>query len=361
MPALTGGGMEEVVLGILEQLDYSNDSADILTFYERDISCAYKFEEYHCNIYRIPKMGNGIIKFIYNCWFIMKTQRYDVVNSLVDFGGVFVSLAGIFSKTKVVVCHSHSNKWVRVNEHFQFIFHFLFRALPCELVADTREAGYTLFGKGRKPITIIKNGIDTQRFRYNEEIRKQIRKELDIEDKIVVGNISRLAVQKNHIKQLEIFKEYHKKKPNSILLLIGDGELKETISNYISSMDLRASVMLLGHREDIDVLLQAMDIFLFPSLYEGLGIALINAQCTGLPCIASTGVPLEADLTGLVKYISLHAPITEWVDEMLATNLNSHTRRSWDKEIAACGYERSEAFKKYTDLFKRALLRKAKS
>ena len=144
---------------------------------------------------------------------------------------------------------------------------------------------------------MLKNGVDIEKYKYNEKVREEYRKKLNIDKKIVYGHVGRFHPQKNHEFLIDLFYEISLKQDNSILLLVGDGELIDRIKNKVKELKLEDKVLFLGFREDIDKLMNAMDYFLFPSLYEGLGIVTIEAQTSGLLTFVSKEIPEDANIT----------------------------------------------------------------
>ena len=178
-------------------------------------------------------------------------------------------------------------------------------AIDCIRFACSKEAGDFLFGKD-KPFEIFPNAIDCEQFRFSEEKRKEVRKALNIENCFVMGHIGRYEEQKNHRKLIEILKAVSEKRPNAILMSIGDGVLMDDVKTYSKELGVYDKVLFLGQRKDVSDLINAFDVFLLPSLYEGFGIVQIEAQANGLHCFSSQGViPAEADITGNVSFIPL--------------------------------------------------------
>ena len=191
------------------------------------------------------------------------------------------------------------------------------------MFACSKKAGSWLFGaksiKDNK-VKIIPNAIDTGIFRYSPNKRKIVRNELGISDDVlIIGHVGRFSIPKNHEFLIHIFKMYHDVNRNSRLLLVGDGELRNKIIERMKQLKLTNEVIMIGEHTDIADYYQAMDIFVFPSLWEGLGIAVIEAQSSGLPCIVSDSIPTEVDMgANLVTFLSLDDTISNWVSEIVA-------------------------------------------
>ena len=187
------------------------------------------------------------------------------------------------------------------------------------------DAGKMMYGK--KDFFIMKNGIDCDKFKYSKIKRLKIRKELGVDDNcFVIGHVGRLEPVKNHTLILDIFKSFNDIYPKSKLLLIGKGRLENNIKNKIKSMNLSDKVLMLGVKNNIDEMLSAMDLFLFPSFFEGLGIAIIEAQSCGLPVVVSNMIPKEAIIKN-VSIVNLNEGIDKWIDQINKLK-NLHINRS---------------------------------
>ena len=198
----------------------------------------------------------------------------------------------------------------------------------------TEYAGRWLFGdkifnKGK--VNILNNAIDLDKFKYNEELRKQKRKELNIsDDTIVIGHIGRFVAQKNHRFLIEIFNDLHKINNNTKLLLIGQGPLEDEMKNLTNKYKISDYVIFLGQRNDVNDLYNAMDIFALPSLYEGLGMVLIEAQCSGIKCIASSVVPKDVCITENINFLDFDSE--NWVNYLKGLD-NKYSRKAKFNEL----------------------------
>ncbi len=187
--------------------------------------------------------------------------------------------------------------------------------LVTKKVAPSKEAAKWLFGeKNCDDVIYVKNGVDMSFYAFNEKSRIAKRKELNISNKaIVIGHVGRFNTQKNHEFLIDIFNQIHIKNPESYLLLIGEGPLKEKIAEKISKYNISEFVKFAGNRKDVNELYSAMDLFVFPSLYEGMPNTVIEAQANGLRCFVSDTITKEANITNQVQYCSLN-DIKEWID-----------------------------------------------
>lgn len=189
----------------------------------------------------------------------------------------------------------------------------------------------------RDKIKIIKNGINAEKFAYNEKVRNQYRKEMNVEENLVIGHIGVFEKRKNQEFLINIFEKIHQKQQHSTLLLVGRGEMEDHIKSIVAEKGLNDSVKFLGLRKDVPELMQSFDIFVFPSLFEGLGIVLIEAQAAGLKCVASDIIPQEAFVTDLAQRVSLKTLPDKWADIIL-NNVKAYKRMSRVNEIFDKGY-----------------------
>ena len=209
-------------------------------------------------------------------------------------------------------------------------------------LACSDRAGEWMFGSremraGR--VTVLPNCIPLREFAFNQETRQQVRAEWQVgESTLVVGHVGRFTAQKNHDLLLDIFAELHRKRSDSILVLAGIGELQDASRQKVKTLGLEGAVRFLGFRSDVARLLQGMDVFVMPSLYEGFPVTGVEAQATGLPCVFSDTITREAKILEAVEYLSLDAPLGKWADAILC--LAGATRRdACYEELTRKGYD----------------------
>lgn len=189
---------------------------------------------------------------------------------------------------------------------------------------------------------VIHNAVQAETFRFDQSARSALRKELGIDDRLVLGHVGRFSEPKNHAFLLDVFSEVKKLRPDSVLMLIGDGELQDVIEKKVNALGLTDSVLFMGRRSDVGQLMSAMDIFVLPSLYEGLGNVLIEAQYVGLPCIVSEeAYNEEVEISSGLSKVSLdcgkHAwskHILEIADELSRCRKNQLSARAGDYDIS---------------------------
>lgn len=264
------------------------------------------------------------------------------------------------SNIKKRIIHAHNNKLMQEGKRYYFykMIHLFnkhkIKKFATDFWACSELAGkffYTSSVRKTSNYHIIKNAIYTEKFKYNTETRKAYRKKLNLEHKIVIGHVGRFHFQKNHDFLIDIFNQLHKENDKYHLLLVGQGEEKENIEKKVNDLSLERNVTFLGVRNDVADLMQAMDIFLFPSVFEGLGIVLIEAQTSGLKCFTSKKVvPCDVDITGLVEFIDLKETAEQWATKIIATHLNENRDDAFQL-IIQNGYDIGEASQNMKKLF----------
>lgn len=339
------GGSETVVMNLYRKIDRSKIQFDFLI--NREEKGAYDDEilELGGKIYYVPHMSKvGHFKYIKELKkFFLKHPEYKIIHShLNTWSGV---IFGVVKKIGIPIRIAHSHISNPCYPFFEMLYKRYSKSLisrnATHYFACSKAAGKWLFGLKKVKIgdvKIINNAIDCKNFSFNKYIRSNYRKELNIENKFVIGHIGRFTNQKNHEFLIDIFSEIKKKNDNAVLLLIGAGKIIYKIQEKVKKLDLENSVKFLGIRSDIPNLLQAMDIFLFPSFYEGLGVTLVEAQAAGLKSIVSDTVPEEVKITDLIEFISLKKPAVYWADKILKYK-SGYERKNMYKEIVDSGYD----------------------
>ncbi len=232
------------------------------------------------------------------------------------------------------------------------IFKFLPIMVPNVKIAPSLEAAEYTFGKGsmdRGRVHMLNNGLDFELYRFNSDKRNALRKELDIENSFVVGHVGRFTAQKNHEFLIDIFSCICKKNNYAKLLLVGVGELEHTIREKVRTLGIENKVIFLGRRSDVTQLMSAFDVLLFPSFHEGMPNVVIEAQAAGLPCVISDTITSQADITGLVKYLSLDLSAEDWANEVLTKSLSDMREDTRDKFYNA-GYDQNSVTKEFIRL-----------
>ncbi|WP_226670494.1 glycosyltransferase family 1 protein [Metabacillus litoralis] len=316
------GGAETMIMNLYRNIDRSLIQFDFIVHTEDKCAFDDEIKNLGGRIFRIPAY-NGKNHMIYKkkwkCFFDDHPEYKIVHGHVRSTAYIYLKIAKKYGI--VTVAHSHSTSSGNgVPAIIKNIFQYPIRYVADHFLACSKEAGEWLFGNKtcrKSNFHILKNAISTKDFVFNTELREKRRKEFELGDKFVVGHVGRFNNPKNHDFIVDIFKAVHEKHSNSVLMLIGEGDLRQSIEKKVNDLGLTDHVIFAGVRSDIPELLQAIDIFLFPSLYEGLGIVVIEAQTAGLQCLVSKGVPKEVSITNLVEFISLKKRSCEWADVVL--------------------------------------------
>lgn len=303
---------------------------------------------YNLNISRSTIKG----RIIYNhrLYKFLKKNNYDIVhiNSGAFFFTFFCTIICKLLGIKNVIVHSHNTPKIKnIKKILIKILNPLYRKLTNAHLACSKNAARSLFTK-TDDVIIIKNGIDINKFKYNEKIRNQYRKELNINDKIVYGHVGRFDEQKNHSFLIDLFYEIQKKQ-DAVLLLIGTGKLEKEIKEKVKLLNIEDKVLFQGFRDDVSNLLNTMDVFLFPSLYEGFGNVVIESQTNGLPSFVSNGIPDEANISNNFHKLNTY-DIEEWLKEIL--NVKIKDRKSAYKNTIKAGYDIKQTSKQLEQIYK---------
>lgn len=287
-------------------------------------------------VYEITPALKNPIKNVLDTYKILKEQNYKIVHGLTNALNIFPMFAGWLAHTPIRISENLSTAHPSEKKK-TFVKNLLrpFSTLfPTHLVANSELAAKWLFGE--KKCLILRNGIDLEKFKFDEKLRCKTRLELGIDDEFVIGHIGRFDYQKNHNFLVDVFNEIHMNNSKSKLLLVGYGELKEKIDKKINELGLREYVVDCGATEDIAKLYNAMDCFVLPSFYEGLPVVGIEAQSTGLPCIFSSEVTEEVKVNENVSFLSLSDSIQKWGNCVISHKGNRIIRQDC---LIAKGYD----------------------
>ncbi|WP_444659805.1 glycosyltransferase family 1 protein [Caproiciproducens sp. R2] len=349
--AMNAGGAETFIMNIYRHIDRSKIQFDFIV--QTHDKCFYDDEIYDLGgkIYYIPKLtSNNYFTYrkAWNTFFKRHKGEYHIIHGHAQgTAAIYLSIARKHELITFIHSHNTSSAGNKIIAFAKDIFQYPIRWIADEKFACSEDAAIWLYGKKQvknRNINIIQNAIDIEKFSFSQFKREVKRKELQLQNKFVVGHIGRFNPQKNHLFLLDIFKAIHDRNRNAILLLIGDGELRPQIEKKIIQLGLEDSVILTGVRMDTAELYQAMDVFVFPSLFEGLGIVSIEAQAAGLRCIVSDVIPHEALITDLIEPMSLQASPLEWAKKILKYS-NGYERKDTLEQIREAGYDIKEQAK----------------
>lgn len=337
------GGAENVAMNFVRYLDQQKYQCDYLVFSEEIGEYEEEAIKFGANIIRIPAPNKGYKNYIKNLKAILKVNQYDIVHSHTLFNNGITLKVAYDANIKKRISHSHSTdsgvKETLKYKIYKNIMKNMIKKYATHMIACGLEAGKYLYGdeEFKKNGIVINNGIDAKKYCYSEIKRNRARKELGIKEELLIGHVGRFTETKNHSFLLDIFNEVYKDNNNSKLLLIGDGELRTEIEAKIKKLDLQDKVVLTGIRNDVAYLQQAIDVIVFPSLYEGLPVSIVEAQAAGIPCIVSDNVTTEVKITDCVNFMSLQKSSKEWANKIL--EFRNIEKKNTVEELILAKYE----------------------
>lgn len=322
-------GIMSFIMNYYRNINTENVQFDFLCWVKSDDIYIDEIKRLGGNVFYIPKPGlskeyrEKIVEFFEN-----QASKYSILHLHEVYLNMFIPPIARKYGIKHTIAHSHATMFSdkKLNAMRNRLLCLPIKKEVSNYFACSEAAGKLLYGKKyveQGKVKIINNAIDCEKYQYNENTRIKLRNDMKLEGKFVIGHVGRFNPQKNHMFLIDIFTEVIKYKPDSVLMLIGTGPLQEQVEEKIKTKGITDKVMLLKHRSDIPDLLQAMDVFVLPSIFEGLGIVLIEAQASGLKCVASDVVPIEARVTDNLSYVSLKSSAAEWAKIILDSHSNS--------------------------------------
>ena len=312
-------GLETMLMNYYRHIDRTKIQFDFLTHRPERADYDDEIERLGGKVYYAPRLypQNYAAYFSFMTKFFQEHPEYQIMHSHIDAMSYLPLLAGKRAGVPVRIAHSHSTS---IDRDLKYPIKLLFRnrlltaANAC--CACGQAAGEFLF-RGHA-YTMIPNAVEAEKFRFDIRARELQRREMQLEGKLVVGHIGRLSYPKNHKFLLEIFAALRKIQPDAVLLLIGSGEYEERLKAQAQRLDIADQVRFMGSQEDVAPFYQAMDVFVMPSLFEGVPVTGIEAQFAQLPCIFSDRVPREVEFTGRCSFVPLSEPADAWAQWILA-------------------------------------------
>ena len=300
--------------------------------------------KYNCFIKVLPALSStrGFLKYIKELYLFYK-ENHDKISAIHIHTPNIALPHLLFAKyfhIKVRILHSHNTCYSenKIKGYINFLLIYPLKFLITHRCACGIKAAEFLFGKKSIDSYILHNAIDTSKFVFDENKRELKRKELGLENKNVYGHVGNFLKQKNHSYLIEVFASIKKNQPNAKLLLIGLGPLYGEMKEKVASLGLTEDVLFLGYRTDVKDLLMAMDVFLFPSLFEGFPVALVEAQSLGLPCIVSEKITPEVKITDLVNFLPItNTGIENW--QKKATTIRNVNRQKYPQILREEGFD----------------------
>lgn len=356
LPSLESGGIESVIFDYTKNINKNEIQFSFVChvkgglIYQQLIDLGY-------NVHYISPKKEGILSYLNHLVSILRTGKYDIVHIHQGHMSALPLFLSFLYRVKVRIAHIH---WMGYKENLvkkiiNKVLSFCVKILATHKFACSLEAANYLYGTNfvlKHKVIVMRNAIDLNRFRISKNHKEYYQKLFNIEDEFVIGMIARFTFEKNHVFAINFFKhliDINVNEGKMKLILIGDGPLKNEIISDVNKLGLSKKVKFLGNRDDVPELLNFIDIIIQPSLYEGLGRSIVEAQAMGIKSIISDVIPIEVNITGLVRFCSLEKGFESWSD-VLKEQLE-YSKKSFLDDIVKNGYCIKEEAKKINTFY----------
>lgn len=319
-PAICSGVMS-TIMNFYRHMDRSNIQFDFLCFIPAEQSYEEEIKELGGRVFFVSKPGSSVesIRELKK-FFQLHAKEYQALHNHEVYLSFFLGPLAKKCGLERFIIHSHATRYSdkKVSAIRNAILCVPIRFMKCEKIACSKDAGQFLYGKkavAEGAVKILHNAINIKKYLLCEEMRERIRKKLGLEDCFVIGHVGRFMPQKNHDFLIDVFVKLSKSMPEARLVLIGDGPMMSHIKQKCQRTGIKKKVIFAGQKNNVFHWYSAMDVFAFPSVYEGIGIALLEAQANGLPCLVSDQVPREAKVMNSVTFLPLK--VKSWERQIL--------------------------------------------
>lgn len=357
MGGMNVGGAETFIMKVYRNIDKSRYQFDFcINTPIEDNYYAKEIQDLGGHIYVTVPKSSGLFKQCFAIREIVKKNHYIHVLKVKQHSLACIDLLAAKAGGATVLAMRSTNSLTGglINEVLHKLFAFLPRIIPTIKIAPSDEAGRYTFGRKQLTdgkVTIINNGLDVEKYRFNYELRCKNRKKWGICDKhLVIGHIGRFNKQKNHRFLIDVFCEIRKRNSTAVLFLVGVGELENETIEKVRALGLNDYVIFAGLRDDVSELLSAIDVIIFPSFYEGLPNTIIEAQACGIPCLISDTISRQVAITDLVYFISIKENADFWASEMEKIYTANREREKYATIVKKMGYDISDCAEKIINL-----------
>ena len=337
-------GITGVIFNYLKVMETNDMVFDLLSLNNPEHSYIDAIEGRGGSIYVLQRL-DGTLKYWIKLIKLINQNKYEIVHIHGNSHLLALELSAAYiAGNRIRIVHSHNTTCKHLRLHQ--LLTPLFKMLCTHALACGREAGRWMFGKSN--FSILNNGVDVEKYSFNEDVRNQVRAKHDWESCKVIGHVGMFIPAKNQKFIIELFKELYRTDKTYRLLLIGDGYQKTEVEAEVKQLGLKKLVTFMGNVDNVSDYLSAMDVVVMPSLYEGLPLTLIEQQANGLPCVVADTITREADKTGNLKFLSLKAPVEKWIEAVIHEDGISREERSKKsiEDITKAGYNIKEQAKK---------------
>ena len=349
------GGAETMVMNYYRHFDRTKLQFDFMVHREERGAYDDEIEALGGKIYRMPAIRPWT-SFAYKkqiSHFYAYHPEYQIIHSHMSELGYYDFKEAERAGMPVRIAHAHNRPHgIDLKSPMRWYYKTRMKPLLTHMFMCGKESGEWLFGKkNQDKFIMLNNAIDTEKYVFQPSVRREVREKLGLNNKFVIGHVGRFDAQKNHSFIIEIFCEVLKKRPDAVLMLIGNdsGLISERIHSMVEQFGITDKVLFLGVRSDVADLMQAMDMFLFPSLFEGFGIAVLEAQASGLPCVVSKCIPDECIVTDLVSRLDVQQDEVSWANHLV--NIKCDERMNTSRQIIESGFDIKDNAKWLQDFY----------
>lgn len=355
---LDGGGVARLLHDYYSNMDHSKIQFDFLISDDIENGILEKpFKEMGCTIYKIPSLKKDMKLRLKKIDEIIKNGNYDVVHSHISARSCFIlSKAKKYGvKNRYVHSHIAYQNISKLKRFVDKLFLAYAKTLATQLFACGEDAGKYMWGEkavSLGKVKVMRNAVDTSAFKFDKTVRENYRKELGLEDKKVIGIVGRLDYQKNHNFLLDVFSEIEKAEPDKYkLLLIGRGPYEQRLKEKAEMLKISKNVDFIGIRSDVSKLINAVDVFVLPSFYEGLPVVLVEAQSNGVLEVVSDTITKEMEVTDLISFLPLNQTPLEWANVIRKEIDREVARDKYAQVVKEAGYDIKCESKKMQDFY----------
>lgn len=348
--SLYSGGSQAMLMNIYRNIDRTKVQFDFIIEHPEYDYYLSEIESLGGKVYTLPAFKGSNLKEVKDAWnkFFIEHPEYKILHSHSrSHASIYLPIARKYGLKTIIHSHNTSNG-SGIKAIVKNIMQYPLRFQADYYIGCSIKAGEWLFGErivNSNKFFVLNNAIDADKFRFNEKIRDEYRKEFNVIDKTVYLQVGSLSKQKNHLFSIEVFNKLSKVKDNIVLYVAGVGDLKQDIEAKIREFGLEEKVILLGRRSDISNLLQMVDCYIMPSIYEGLSVAAVEAQASGITCILSDTVSKEVKISDNCEFLPLE--VDKWVNRLNST----FNRIDSYKQIKDAGYDVKDSAKKMQEFY----------
>ena len=355
-----GGGMSTVVMNYLHGINHDEFVFDVICHGPCDEDYKAEIERFGGKVILYPPLSlSKIPGSMRDAQAYLRNNRYDVVHCHMANAAFIYLKAAKLAGVPLRILHSHQDHYADTWQHALRNMPIVAMGKRCAncRIACSKKAGDFLF-KGSKYI-LLRNSIPIQRFAYNPEVRKRWRTYEGVGDKTVFANLGRLTLQKNQKYLLDVFSKYHDEDYKSVLYMAGDGELRNELEQYADNLHLGNNVKWLGNVDNVNEMYQGIDVLLFPSLYEGLPMTLVEAQDAGVCCLASNRISDEVIISDFIQFLPIDAGLEPWVKvmrELERGNITFPAREEGAHQVKQAGFDITDTVRDLERIYRQSQL-----